>query len=383
MNLTRKVVRTLVAAGLALSMTTGLALASIGTGTVTADSLRLRSEANTNCSTLAFVRKNSTVTVLEQVSSDWYRVQYNNLEGYMSADWLAVSLSETNGTVDTPVDVPADPTTTPSADPAQGRVNTGVLNVRSGAGTSYGKIGTLKKGAVVTILDDSISGWYQITSGSLTGYVSADYITLGTDLASEPLRGMVTTGTLNVRSGPGTSYGKVGTLRRGASVTIEDTVGNWYKVSGSVNGYVSSDYVVILDGSVGSSQVGTSAAAMAASLVGCRYVYGAEGPNTFDCSGLFYYIFGQLGYKLSRGSSGQYRNNGVFVSRDDIQPGDLVFFFDPKFDGSGGTLPTTHVGMYVGNNQFIHASTVSYRVQYDTLFGSYYSNYIVGFKRIG
>jgi len=56
--------------------------------------------------------------------------------------------------------------------------------------------------------------------------------------------------------------------------------------------------------------------------------------------------------------------------------------FDRRFDSSGGTLPTTHVGMYVGGDQFIHASTTSYRVQYDSIYG-YYAPYIVGAKRIG
>jgi len=380
MNVRKKLVRTLVSAALVIAMTTGLALASIGTGVVTAGSLRLREQPNTSCRTLAFVSRNATVTVLEQVSAGWYKVNYNGTVGYMSADWLDVTLTEPADSEDASTEVPAaEPEE--EEQPLQGRVNTSLLNVRSGPGTSYSKIGSLKKGAVVTI-EETVGGWYKI-SGSVNGYVSADYVTLGAEAAAEPLRGMVTTGVLNVRSGAGTSYSKVGTLKRGATVTIEETVGGWYKISGSVNGYVSADYVVILDGSAGSSEVGASAAAMAASLVGCKYVYGAEGPNTFDCSGLSYYIFRQLGYSLSRGASAQYRNNGVFVSRDEIQPGDLVFFFDPRFDSSGGTLPTTHMGIYMGNNQFIHASTTTRTVKYDTLFGSYHGNYIVGFKRIG
>ena len=146
---------------------------------------------------------------------------------------------------------------------------------------------------------------------------------------------------------------------------------------------MSADYIAILDGSSTSSSVGAAAASLAASLVGKPYVYGASGPNGFDCSGLMYYIYKQLGYSIARGSSSQYYQSGYFVSTDALQPGDLVFFFDPRYDSSGGTLPTTHVGMYVGNNQFIHAATTSYRVQYDTLFGGYYGPYVVGAKRIG
>ena len=458
MNVKKRIVRTLVAAGLVIAMTTGLAMASIGTGIVTGSSLRLRSEPNTSGRILTTLYKNTAVDVLEELDNGWYKVSYKNTVGYMSGEWLSVTRTEDapadtetrqgtvnagplnirsgpgisykkvgslkKGTVVTvlesangwykvtdgsttgyvsdayvtvsdtvesstqpPVEnnTPAPGTSSGSeaSEVKEGRVNAGPLNVRSGPGTSYAKVGTLKMNTLVTVVEQ-VNGWYKITSGDLTGYVSADYITPGSEPVSEPEQGMVTTGSLNVRSGPGTSYAKVGSLGRGAYVTVVDKVNGWYKITaGSLSGYVSDDYVIILDGTAVTSKVGQSAAAMAASLVGCRYVYGAEGPNTFDCSGLFYYIFGKLGYKISRGSSAQYRNNGVFVSKENIQPGDLVFFFDPKFDGSGGTLPTTHVGMYMGNNQFIHASTVSYKVQYDKLYGSYYGNYIVGFKRIG
>ena len=453
MNVKKRIVRTLIAAGLVVAMTTGLAMASIGTGIVTGSSLRLRSEPNTKGRILTTLYKNTAVDVLEELDNGWYKVSYNNIVGYMSGEWLSVTPAEDTssdgetrqGTVNAgPLNVRSGPGTTykkvgtlkkgavvtvlessggwykitagnltgyvsddyvtvseivegstqppaeggsagseASSDVKEGRVNAGPLNVRSGPGTSYAKVGSLKKNTLVTIVEQ-VNGWCKITSGDLTGYVSADYITPGSDPVSEPEEGMVTTGSLNVRSGPGTSYARVGSLRRGTTVTIVDKVSGWYKItSGSLTGYVSDDYILIFDGNAVTSRVGQSAAAMAASLVGCKYVYGAEGPNTFDCSGLFYYIFGQLGYKISRGSSAQYRSNGVFVSSDNIQPGDLVFFFDPKYDYSGGTLPTTHVGMYVGNNQFIHASTTSYRVQYDKLFGSYYGNYIVGFKRIG
>ena len=132
----------------------------------------------------------------------------------------------------------------------------------------------------------------------------------------------------------------------------------------------------------GSSELGAAATAMAKSLLGKRYVSGGSGPNSFDCSGLMYYIYKQLGHPIARGSSSQYYNSGYFVSTSEMQPGDLIFFFNPRNDRSGGTLPTTHVGMYVGDGQFIHASTNSYRVQYDSIYG-HYAAYIVGAKRIG
>ena len=382
MSSKRNVVRAVVAAGLTVALTSGIALASIGTGTVTASALRLRSQATTQSATLAYATRNAQVTVLSAVSEGWYQVTYDGVVGYMSADWLDVDLSDSESG-----DSPSDG----AQEARQGVVTDGPLNVRSGPGTSYGRVGTLRAGDLVTVTGEE-DGWYAVATDELTGYVSSQYISFDLDAVeddepqAEPKQGRVNTSVLNVRSGAGTSYSRVGTLRIGTVVTITDeSVDGWYGISsGSLSGYVSSQYITLVDGdaSSGSSSVGQAAADLAASLVGCSYVYGASGPYSFDCSGLLYYIYRQLGYSIARGSSSQYNQSGYFVSTDEMQPGDLVYFFDPRFDGSGGTLPTTHAGIYVGNNQFIHASTTSYRVQYDTLFGGYYGPYLVGVKRI-
>ena len=306
MNFKVKLVRFLTAIGLALAMCTGVAFASIGSAAVTADSLRLRSEAGTDSETLDMAPKGAEVTVEEDVGDGWYKVTYGGKVGYMFGEWLRITLA--NGTV-----IEAKPTPL-AEEPEQqrGLVTADVLNIRGEASTESEKVGTLKAGMVVDILSDLGNGWYQVDGG----YVSAEYITL-----------------------------------------------------------VGADFE-------GSSELGAAAAAMAKSLLGCRYVSGGRGPSSFDCSGLMYYIYKQLGHPIARGSSSQYYNSGYFVSTDAMQPGDLIFFFDRRFDSSGGTLPTTHVGMYVGAGQFIHASTTSYRVQYDSIYG-YYAPYIVGAKRIG
>ena len=306
MNFKVKLVRFLTAIGLALAMCTGVAFASIGSAAVTADSLRLRSEAGTDSETLDMAPKGAEVTVEEDVGDGWYKVTYGGKVGYMFGEWLRITLA--NGTV-----IEAKPTPL-AEEPEQqrGLVTADVLNIRGEASTESEKVGTLKAGMVVDILSDLGNGWYQVDGG----YVSAEYITL-----------------------------------------------------------VGADFE-------GSSELGAAAAAMAKSLLGCRYVSGGRGPSSFDCSGLMYYIYKQLGHPIARGSSSQYYNSGYFVSTDAMQPGDLIFFFDRRFDSSGGTLPTTHVGMYVGDGQFIHASTTSYRVQYDSIYG-YYAPYIVGANRIG
>lgn len=383
MNFKAKAVRTAVAAGLVLIMTTGVAFASIGTGTVTADSLRLRSEASTSSSTLAQAPKGSTVTVEEDVGNGWYKVTYGGETGYMSGEWLSVVLAGPAA------DAPVGPAT--DAPIGTATVTADSLRLRSEASTGSSTLAQAPKGATVTVEEDAGNGWYKVTYGDKTGYMSGEWLTItlsngevlpaARGVEAEQTRGLITTSILNIRSGAGTNYSKVGTLRIGTVVDIIADLGNgWYQID---SGYISADYVTLVGaGYESSSALGASAAAMAQSLLGCRYVSGGASPRGFDCSGLVYYIYKQLGRTIARGSSSQYYNSGYFVSTSAMQPGDLIFFFDRRFDGSGGTLPTTHVGMYVGNGQFIHASTTSYRVQYDSIYG-YYAPYIVGAKRIG
>lgn len=397
MHRRKRIARALAAAGLVIAMTAGTAFASYGTGSVSADALRMRSNPSTGSSIIMTLSKGTQVELLSAEESGWFKVSYKGTEGYMSADWINVLSIETSA-AEVP-SAPSDSTTDP-AEPKEEEtpvttavVKDGPLNVRSGPGTTYGRVGSLNKGTQVTVLE-ALDGWYQISSGSLTGYVSAQYLTIGSTGSADPSastgdqspsmseEGLVLSGPLNVRSGPGTGYSRIGSLRAGSTVSVIGSSGDWYHITyGSLTGYVHSDYMVLM-ADIGSSPVGAAAAAMAMSLVGSPYVYGAAGPNAFDCSGLSYYIYKQLGYSIARGSSGQYNNSGSFVPLAEMEPGDLIYFFDPRFDGSGGTLPTTHMGIYVGNGQFIHASTTTYRVQYDNVYGSYYTPYIVGAKRI-
>lgn len=87
--------------------------------------------------------------------------------------------------------------------------------------------------------------------------------------------------------------------------------------------------------------------AYASNFLGVPYQWGATGPKTFDCSGYTQYVFAHFGIKIPRVSRDQARA-GVYVARENLKPGDLVFFAKPG-------KPVHHVGMYVGNNSFMHA----------------------------
>jgi peptidoglycan DL-endopeptidase CwlO len=79
--------------------------------------------------------------------------------------------------------------------------------------------------------------------------------------------------------------------------------------------------------------------------LGDMYGVGASGPDTFDCSGLTMYAYAAAGVTLPHSSRAQ-STMGVAVSRAELQPGDLVFFYSP----------VSHVGIYIGNGQMVHAS---------------------------
>lgn len=202
----------------------------------------------------------------------------------------------------------------------------------------------------------------------------------------------VVASTLNVRDSWSSSSVKVGTLSYGDAVTVTGKCSNgWVRIQyeGHI-AYVSGDYLIkdkptgsetpvtpSVSGG-GSGSAGSSAAQTIAeyvmSFIGYSYVYGGASPSAgFDCSGLMYYCLTQYGYSMNRVADDQ-MNQGTAVSRDSLAVGDLVFF------GYGDYA--NHVGMYIGNGNFVHASTPSTGVRINSLNETYYSTRYIGARRI-
>ena len=106
--------------------------------------------------------------------------------------------------------------------------------------------------------------------------------------------------------------------------------------------------------------------------LGRKYVWAEEGPYCYDCSGLTYYNFGTMGIEIPRVADAQFRN-GTPISRDQLQKGDLVFF--------GRRGRATHVGIYIGNDKFEHASSAKQRVVVSSLNKAYYRSHYLGARR--
>ncbi len=205
-----------------------------------------------------------------------------------------------------------------------GVINASDVRLRSDANTSSSILATLSKGTAVTVLTQSGS-WYAVSYNGTNGYVSQQYVTLGTSLPAEDT---------------------------GSSSTDNTT------------------------SSVPSSGSGSSAVSIAYQYLGVPYVYGGASPSGFDCSGFTMYVYNQLGISLPHGATPQLKY-GTYVSRSELQPGDLVFFSD-------GSYPASHVGIYVGDDQFIHASSSTgngYCVCVSSLNTNYYSRNFVGGRR--
>ena len=204
-------------------------------GIVTASSLNVRSGPSTKNHIVGMVVKGTKLTILGTQGS-WYRISLNGKDGYVHGNYVKLETSKNE-------------TTPPPANTVIGKatVTASSLNVRNGAGTSHKKIGSLTKGKQVELLEKTGS-WYKIKYGNGTGYVDGKYLKLTSDSetsrGTEQRTGTVTASSLNVRTGPGTKYSRVGLLYRGAKVSITGESGSWYKIkSGSLSGYVSKSYI--------------------------------------------------------------------------------------------------------------------------------------------
>lgn len=195
---------------------------------------------------------------------------------------------------------------------------------------------------------------------------------------------------LNVRSQPNMDGDVVGKLVENDVVYITAVSNGWCTIDyGGTPLYISDDYVgnitaqeagelisaqaeLAAKAATVSSSLGQAIVNTAKQYIGVPYVYGGRSPKGFDCSGLTSYVYELNGITLPRSATPQYAM-GTKVSKSELQPGDLVFF------GSGHI---EHVGIYVGDGNFIHSPRPGKSVQIETLMSGYYSRNYYGARRI-
>ncbi|GKV64955.1 MULTISPECIES: C40 family peptidase [unclassified Sporosarcina] len=188
----------------------------------------------------------------------------------------------------------------------------------------------------------------------------------------------ITTNNINVRADAGTKHRKVFTLKKGTRVqlTHQKSAGNemWYKVKiNGKKGYVLSSLLKKTTAVAASAPVkaGSGVVKTAMNLQGIPYRFGGTTTRGFDCSGFIQYSFKKNGKSVSRTTTGQYKQSAKISAP---KPGDLVFFHNTYRKG------ISHVGIYVGNNKFVHAGGKKSEVV--SLSNPYWKSKFNSFRRI-
>ena len=289
------------------------------------------------------------------------------------------------------------------------------VNVRSEPNTECEVLGKLYNNSAATILETTESGWYKITSGSVTGYVKCEYVVAGNEELAKAVStryATVTTTTLFVRTEPTTESAVLTMVPiEDDLVVLDESIEGWAKVSTAEGeGYVSTDYVTMSTEfvqaeskaeeearlakeqrereaaaaaaaaarrktatqqasgsqstqessqnnatySAPSGSNGQAVANYACQFVGNPYVYGGSSlTNGTDCSGFVMSVYAAFGISLPRTSAAQ-RGVGYEVSLANAQPGDIVCY-------SG------HVGIYIGGGTIVHASNRTDGIKYSNV----------------
>lgn len=240
------------------------------------------------------------------------------------------------------------------------------LNVRETPSTDASIVGKMPGKSAGEILE-TLSGWYKIQSGDVTGYVSSEYIVTGIEakaMAEEVKHTIATvkTTTLNVRQEPNTECSILALMPQGEELNVLEDLGDWVKVDlDNSEGYVSKEFVDIavqlpkamtmteVRYGQGVSDVRVDLISYATQFVGNPYVWGGTSlTNGADCSGFTLSVFAKYGVYLPHSSRAQ-ANCGTRINASEAKPGDLFFY------GSGNSI--SHVAIYIGNGQIVHASS--------------------------
>ena len=204
-----------------IPLTATSAFAGSKQGIVTATSLNVRSGPSTNNSVLFSVKKNEKVDILDSMSG-WYKISTSNGKtGWASSEYINTNIDSNSDTNENKKVVTANS-----------------LNMRSGASTSYRVITKLSKGTVVEVISES-NGWSKIKNNGRLGYVSSEYLTSIEDNTTtkpeqkpetspvQTTTKIVNTTSLNVRSGPSTSYSILGKLKKNEKVEVISESNGW------------------------------------------------------------------------------------------------------------------------------------------------------------
>ncbi|MEG2247083.1 MAG: SH3 domain-containing protein, partial [Peptostreptococcaceae bacterium] len=276
------------------------------TKTVNTDSLNVRSGPSTSYGVVGSLKRGTKVSVISE-SNGWSKIIFNNKECYTSSRYLD---SGSNSPGDNDTNNGSDTTVKETKE-----VNTNSLNIRSGPSTSYSKIGSLSKGSKIEVISES-NGWSKILYNNKGAYVSSRYldkISSGnnnneSDTETVKETKQVNTSSLNVRSGPSTSYSKIGSLSKGSKIGVISESNGWSKILyNNKVAYVSSQY---LD-KISSDSAGDNNSSGSDVVI--------SGPGTINNIQLSYTFEDHLNRQVERVSVGGNVSSGKPATKSDIE----------------------------------------------------------------
>ena len=257
-------------------------------------------------------------------------------------------------------------------------VNTGALNFRAQPNTGSEVLAVVYQNQPVIVEEVQRDNWCRVLCSGVEGYMSGDYLDVRETLNADFGTGVINGIGVRLRSEASYTAAVLGNFNTGTKMSVTGVSGEWYKVScNGTDGYVHSDYLTLQEQELPSPSVSKGQAIVdcAKQFLGVPYVWAGTSPKGFDCSGLVYYCFKENGYTINRTAATIY-SNGTAVDRSALQIGDVICFTNSGYGYIG------HVGIYIGDNQFIHASSGSGYVTVNSLTENYYNNHYYGARRI-
>lgn len=310
-------------------------------GIVTANLLNMRETPDLSSNILTKIPVDEKVEIIYE-GSDWYKVRYDSYEGWVFNQYISI-LGES-------VSLAA--------------VNANDVNIRSNPSLTSEVTDRMDTGEKVRVLD-SLGDWYKISYQDKEGWVYKEYLSI---IGEAITQGQINADDVNVRTEPSLHSDIITRLAVNKEVSIYGKSGDWYivELDNKEFGWVYSQYVTIdgINASRGGEKIilrevdmeGVSSiqhqiVEYAKKFLGVKYVWGGSSPKGFDCSGFVMYVYKKFGVNLLHNAHLQSKS-GTPVKREGLEPGDLVFF-----DTNGGHNYINHVGIYIGNGKFIHASS--------------------------
>ena len=283
-----------------------------------------------------------TEVAISEVINDWICVETANGTGWIRSNMLVDAKTEPV-VEETPAEEPVQEEQPQETPQNVLYVNVGTVNLRREPSSSAEIVTNLTLNTEVTVISED-AGWTRVKSGEYEGYIAS------TLLSSTKQEETVTSRSSGIREEMANTENATSTETKNED-TVAETPSNTTSQSGTT---------------------GSAVVEKAKQYLGYKYVYGGTTPSGFDCSGFTLYIYKQFGITLNRTAAAQY-SNGVAVSRDNLQLGDLIMF---------GKSGINHVGIYMGGGRIIHAANPSRGVTTDTINSGYYNTNYVGARRV-